>query len=43
MSKAMENKAPLPTIVIVGHNHFDPTWRRCCDRPAIYNGVTVRG
>jgi alpha-mannosidase len=32
----------IPTILIAGHNHFDPTWRRCFDRPATYNGVTVR-
>ncbi len=29
-------------ILLVPHNHFDPTWRRCFDRPASYNGVTVR-
>ncbi len=29
-------------ILLVTHNHFDPTWRRCFDRPATYNGVTVR-
>jgi len=32
----------VPTVVIAGHNHFDPTWRRCFKRPATYNGVTVR-
>lgn len=30
------------TVLLVPHNHFDPTWRRCFDRPAVYNGVTVR-
>lgn len=29
-------------IIFVPHNHFDPTWRRCFDRPASYHGVTVR-
>lgn len=29
-------------VLVVHHNHFDPTWRRCYDRPAVYNGVTVR-
>lgn len=29
-------------ILLVPHNHFDPIWRRCFDRPAVYNGVTVR-
>ena len=31
------------TITVIGHNHFDPTWRRCFKRQATYNGVTVRG
>ena len=31
------------TILLVMHNHFDPTWRRCFDRPARRHGVTVRG
>jgi alpha-mannosidase len=31
------------TVLLVPHNHFDPTWRRCFDRLAVYNGVTVRG
>lgn len=30
------------TILFVPHNHFDPTWRRCFDRPAEYGGTTVR-
>ncbi|HEY3376124.1 MAG TPA: glycosyl hydrolase, partial [Armatimonadota bacterium] len=30
-------------VYLLAHNHFDPTWRRCFDRPAVYNGVTVRG
>ncbi len=29
-------------VLVVPHNHFDPIWRRCFDRPAVYNGVTVR-
>ncbi len=29
-------------IYLVPHNHFDPTWRRCFARPAVYHGVTVR-
>lgn len=29
-------------ILLVTHNHFDPTWRRCFLRDAEYNGVTVR-
>lgn len=32
----------LPEILVIPHNHFDPTWRRCFDRPADYNGVRVR-
>lgn len=32
----------LKDILIIGHNHFDPVWRRCFDRRAVYNGVTVR-
>jgi hypothetical protein len=46
-SSARPARTPGPgrdwAFVIAGHNHFDPTWRRCFDRPAIYNGVTVRG
>jgi hypothetical protein len=42
MSDNIASSTGLPTIVIAGHNHFDPTWRRCFDRPATYNGVTVR-
>lgn len=42
MSDKIASSTGLPTIVIAGHNHFDPTWRRCFDRPATYNGVTVR-
>lgn len=30
------------TILVLGHNHFDPTWRRCFRADAIYEGVTVR-
>jgi len=33
---------PLPEILVIPHNHFDPTWRRCFDRPADYNGFRVR-
>ena len=33
---------PLPEFLVTPHNHFDPTWRRCFDRPADYNGVRVR-
>lgn len=29
-------------ILFVPHNHFDPTWRRCFDRPAEFRGMTVR-
>jgi alpha-mannosidase len=29
-------------ILFVPHHHFDPTWRRCFDRPAIAHGQTVR-
>ena len=29
-------------VLLVPHNHFDPTWRRCFDRRAEYRGVTVR-
>lgn len=29
-------------ILLIHHSHFDPLWRRCFDRPAHYNGVTVR-
>ncbi len=29
-------------ILFVPHNHFDPTWRRCFDRPATFGGMTVR-
>ncbi len=29
-------------ILIYSHNHFDPTWRRCFDRPATYHGQVVR-
>ncbi|MCE0497857.1 MAG: glycosyl hydrolase-related protein [Methylacidiphilales bacterium] len=32
----------LPEILVIPHNHFDPTWRRCFDRPADYHGVRVR-
>jgi len=30
------------TVHLLPHNHFDPTWRRCFDRSAVFNGVTVR-
>ena len=29
-------------ILLVPHNHFDPTWRRCFDRVSVYNGVSLR-
>lgn len=29
-------------ILLINHNHFDPIWRRCFDRPAHHAGVTVR-
>ncbi len=29
-------------VYLVPHNHFDPTWRRCFNRPAVYGGTTVR-
>ncbi len=29
-------------ILILGHNHFDPMWRRCFLADAEYNGVTVK-
>jgi alpha-mannosidase len=29
-------------VLVVPHNHFDPTWRRAFDRTAEYNGVRVR-
>jgi len=29
-------------VYLIPHNHFDPTWRRCFDRDAVYQGVTVR-
>ncbi len=32
----------MKTILFVPHNHFDPTWRRCFDRPAEFAGLTVR-
>jgi alpha-mannosidase len=32
----------LPEILVIPHNHFDPTWRRCFDRPADYHGMRVR-
>jgi hypothetical protein len=43
MSDTTKSQISSPTIFIVGHDHFDPTWRRCFKRPATYNGVTVRG
>lgn len=32
----------IPEFLVTPHNHFDPTWRRCFDRPADYKGVRVR-
>lgn len=32
----------LPEFLVTPHNHFDPTWRRCFDQPADYNGVRIR-
>ncbi|MBI5723574.1 MAG: glycosyl hydrolase [Planctomycetes bacterium] len=29
-------------VLLVAHNHFDPTWRRCFDREATFNGQTVQ-
>lgn len=29
-------------VLFIPHNHLDPVWRRCFDRPAYYGGVTVR-
>lgn len=29
-------------VLLVAHNHFDPTWRRCFDVDASFNGQTVR-
>lgn len=29
-------------LILIGHNHWDPTWRRCFLRPATYHGQTVR-
>ena len=29
-------------VLFIPHNHFDPIWRRCFDRDAVYHGVTVR-
>jgi alpha-mannosidase len=29
-------------ILFIPHNHLDPIWRRCFDRPAHHSGVTVR-
>lgn len=29
-------------ILVLGHNHFDPMWRRCFQADAVYNGVTVK-
>lgn len=28
-------------ILVVPHNHLDPTWRRCFDKKSTYNGVTI--
>ena len=32
----------LPEFLVTPHNHFDPTWRRCFDRPADYKGARIR-
>ena len=29
-------------VLVLGHNHFDPMWRRCFKTDAVYNGVTVK-
>jgi len=29
-------------ILVLGHNHFDPMWRRCFLADAVYNGTTVK-
>jgi hypothetical protein len=29
-------------IFVVPHNHFDPVWRRCFDRPSMKHGITVQ-
>jgi len=29
-------------VLFITHTHFDPTWRRCFDRPAKKHGVTLR-
>lgn len=33
---------PTREVLILGHNHFDPMWRRCFLADAVYNGVTVK-
>ncbi|MDR1279613.1 MAG: glycosyl hydrolase [Opitutaceae bacterium] len=33
----------MKDILVIPHNHFDPTWRRAFDRPATKHGVTIRG
>lgn len=32
----------MKEVLFVPHNHFDPVWRRCFDRPAEKHGVTIR-
>ena len=31
---------PKPTLYIVVNNHFDPTWRRCWQKPFSFHGQT---
>ena len=32
----------MKEVLFVPHNHLDPVWRRCFDRPAEKHGITVR-
>lgn len=32
----------MKDILVVPHNHFDPSWRRPFDRPATQHGITIR-
>jgi alpha-mannosidase len=32
----------MTEVLVIPHNHFDPVWRRCFDRPAEKHGVVVQ-